>query len=604
MVILPISEFFSSLWDLDNSLHILADTPEFYQWLIGPLPGLEDQNGLEIAHNIELDTLLVCSDGSHSPESYTGSHGWVMANGGKKLLLQGAGPVDGHPKLTSSYRSELGGLLAVLYTIYRVCQYYQVTSRKVTYHCDNKGVLNNVFSQTPPGISPYLQPDEDLLMEAKRLLNIIPVTIVAHWVKGHYTGKDREYKHDLNDIADSLATSFNRRPHPQYVPKAMPLVHKHFGARIIYEGSTITNKLRPLMAQALHRDAITSHILRKTKWTDRIFQLIHWDAHELAFKRLSRSRQISTAKLIHGLVNTNVQNQRYYNKSPLCPCCLTENETFDHVLSCSSEATVSARTIALKELRKNLQQINTPIEVIDALIHGTNIWLNRQGGECAVRPLTAGSLKGTDMLLTTAFNEQFHSIGWGNLFHGRISKLWGKTVSQINKSPFSSYPTTWAAQTILYLWQYTRVIWEHRNQVVHGATDQEKAARIKQAIDQQVRDLYSSFQNNPEFILTRHQYLFTNKSIEQRLQLDIDSITCWIRSVESAQQDLAHHNTTIRLQSSRFFAPFYAIGKARQRTTSSSADSTYSPSLQSSVPTHDIDSLASTLFLANLIHSL
>ncbi len=87
-----------SLWDLDNSLHILADTPEFYQRLIGPLPGLEDQNGLEITHNIELDTLLVCSDGLHSPESHTGSHGWVIANIDKKLLFQGAGPVDGHPK--------------------------------------------------------------------------------------------------------------------------------------------------------------------------------------------------------------------------------------------------------------------------------------------------------------------------------------------------------------------------------------------------------------------------------------------------------------------------------------------------------------------------
>jgi hypothetical protein len=194
------------------------------------------------------------------------------------------------------------------------------------------------------------------------------------------------------------------------------------------------------------------------------------------------------------------------------------------------------------------------------------MWFNQQGdAECVVHPHTARSLKGTDMLPTMAFNEQFHTIGWYNLFHGHISMLWGKTVSQINKSPFSSFPTTWAAKTILYLWQCTRFIWEHRNQVVHGTTNQEKAAKIKQSIDQQVRDLYSSFQNNPNFILTRHQYLFTSKSLEQRLKLDIDSITCWIRSVESAQQDLAHHNTTIRLQSSRFFAPFYAIGKGNEQ---------------------------------------
>ncbi len=91
-----------------------------------------------------------------------------------------------------------------------------------------------------------------------------------------------------------------------------------------------------------------------------------------------------------------------------------------------------------------------PPKVIDALIHGKNMWLNQQGDpECIVHAQTAGSLKGTDMLLMMAFYEQFHTIGWYNLFHGRISMLWGKTVSQINKSPFSSIPTTWAAQTIL-----------------------------------------------------------------------------------------------------------------------------------------------------------
>ena len=74
-----------------------------------------------------------------------------------------------------------------------------------------------------------------------------------------------------------------------------------------------------------------------------------------------------------------------------------------------------------------MQQINTPLEVIDALVHGTNMWLTQQrDAECVVRPHTAGSLKGTDMLLTMAFNEQFHTIGWINLFSGRISKLWGK----------------------------------------------------------------------------------------------------------------------------------------------------------------------------------
>lgn len=117
------------------------------------------------------------------------------------------------------------------------------------YHCDNKGVLTNVFSPTAPGIIPYLSTDADLVMEAKCLLGVILVTILAEWVKGHYNGKDREYKHELNEFAGSLATSFNSSPHPQLIPRIKPIAPLNYGARFLHDGSTITNKLRPLMAQ-------------------------------------------------------------------------------------------------------------------------------------------------------------------------------------------------------------------------------------------------------------------------------------------------------------------------------------------------------------------
>jgi hypothetical protein len=50
-------------------------------------------------------------------------------------------------------------------------------------------------------------------------------------------------------------------------------------------------------------------------------------------------------------------------------------------------------------------------------------------------------------------------------------------------------------------------------------------------------------------------------TLKQRLHLDIDSINCWIQSVEEAIQALHHHETQQRLNSSRFFAPFYAAGR-------------------------------------------
>jgi hypothetical protein len=259
----------NSIWDLDDSHHVYTNTPEFYQWLIGQLPNLNNHEGLAIAHQLELETLLTCGDGSFYPEAFTGSHGWVLASTEQQTLLQGAGPDDGHPSLLSSYRSELGGWLAVLYTIYCICIHYQVSSGKVTYYCDNNGVLKNVFSITAPGISPYLQTDADLVMEAKRPIDILPITIIAEWVKGHYNGKDREYKHNLNETADSLATSFNSSPHPQYIPHHNPAARPpNYGAKILSEGSTVTCQLRHLMAKSLHRPSIKLHIMKKNQWSD------------------------------------------------------------------------------------------------------------------------------------------------------------------------------------------------------------------------------------------------------------------------------------------------------------------------------------------------
>jgi hypothetical protein len=51
------------------------------------------------------------------------------------------------------------------------------------------------------------------------------------------------------------------------VDDALALVIKVVGG-----GSTITNKLRPLMAQSLHRQALISHIIKKNKWEQRTFQ--------------------------------------------------------------------------------------------------------------------------------------------------------------------------------------------------------------------------------------------------------------------------------------------------------------------------------------------
>ncbi len=141
-------------------------------------------------------------------------------------------------------------------------------------------------------------------------------------------------------------------PHPNLFPHIKPLTYPNYGARILYEGSTITNKLHPLMAQSLHCQTLVLHIIKKNKWNESIFCLIHWDAHEMVFKCLARSRQITTAKLIHDLTNT------------------VSEENGNQ---------------ALKELQKDLKHIDTPSKVVEALSHGITMWLHQQNDpECVI----------------------------------------------------------------------------------------------------------------------------------------------------------------------------------------------------------------------------
>ncbi len=292
-----------------------------------------------------------------------------------------------------------------------------------------------------------------------------------------------------------------------------------------------------------------------------------WDSHGTAFKRLQRQQQITTAKLIHKLANTNLQNRCYYGKDPTCPCCSAAEESWEHVLSCPSEAASNHRTKAMKDMVENLKVRGVPEEILSAIQHGITKWIQqRTTPDISIHAQTVGSLKRADVLLTMASREKISTIGWLQLFHGRLRKYWGKAIAAyLNVPTISNTPHPLVSWLIHYLWHYTRSLWIFRNQIVHGSTDQEAAAIIMSTLHNKVKNLYTSFQDNPHILLPRHQYLFLSRPLAQQLKLDIDSINCWIRSVEIAQQALLQHNIFLQEQSQHFFAPFLAAGQARAR---------------------------------------
>ena len=94
------------------------------QRLIGPLQ-CTTLHLDTIADLIRDHTLHCCSDGSvHKGK---GSHAWLMADATSELIISGAGPDEGSELFMSSYRSELGGLTALLCLLYNISQLDDLT---------------------------------------------------------------------------------------------------------------------------------------------------------------------------------------------------------------------------------------------------------------------------------------------------------------------------------------------------------------------------------------------------------------------------------------------------------------------------------------------
>jgi len=95
-----------------------------------------------------------------------------------------------------------------------------------------------------------------------------------------------------------------------------------------------TSKWQSILQERAHAEALWQTICRNNKWCDDQFDMVDWAALKGFLKRQNRLSHLAYIKLLHGILNTNTQNNKFYRSSDLCPHCHTELESFLHVLSC------------------------------------------------------------------------------------------------------------------------------------------------------------------------------------------------------------------------------------------------------------------------------
>jgi hypothetical protein len=171
----------------------------FYSHLFSNM-SIEDEQGRDITASIQRGTLLACCDGSFDPITRNIAYGLVLVDTESKVhLLKLQGPCVGHVNARSVIRVELSGLTATTHLLLTLILKFGVNSGSLTLYNDCSKALKYI---NHPGqkFKRFLTNDYDLLCDIRSTIHQLQklVSFNLVWVKGHFTGKNREPQYDLN----------------------------------------------------------------------------------------------------------------------------------------------------------------------------------------------------------------------------------------------------------------------------------------------------------------------------------------------------------------------------------------------------------------------
>jgi len=278
----------------------------------------------EFLHQLSEGLGYAISDGSFKAES--GAAAWLIEGSNATPRLVGSWHTPGDASDHSSFRSEVAGILGVLYLL----TYFPPTSPTPTFRlaCDGLSVVNRL--QNPRPIEPT-KPHADILIAAKNLLGSSMYKINLIFVHGHQdTGYPIALTRDawLNVEADSLAKETVN------IPFVSPDFYKLPGnSWACYMAKRrIIKQLDLELRQLINSKDALSYWSKCKQWDKNTLQDVDWMSVGRAMrevplaKRRWASKQM-TGHFAHG-ANMVCWQQR---SSAACPRCNATTEDKHHV---------------------------------------------------------------------------------------------------------------------------------------------------------------------------------------------------------------------------------------------------------------------------------
>ncbi len=247
-----------------------------------------------------------------------------------------------------------------------------------------------------------------------------------------------------------------------------------------------------------------------------------------ASRRVKRDNRLTIIKLKFGLFATmSRRHQFHFQVCSTCPRCNAQEETFDHVLKCTS--TIMEALSAWQQTIKAVSSRYLCPAILKVLNQGITLWINGLDDHFPPQPAN------NDVIATLIYQAcvDQHVIRWGQLIRGRISKFWGHANALYCQDQFNSKdssPSSWSANVIFHLWTFGVSRWISWNEFVYGKTEQEKAEKRNADINLEITTM---FIHNQDKIRPSDNHLFDLPK-DERLSHTFNQKRLWVASVQAA----------------------------------------------------------------------
>lgn len=102
------------------------------------------------------------------------------------------------------------------------------------------------------------------------------------------------------------------------------------------------------------------------------------------------------------------------------------------------------------------------------------------------------------------------------------------------KSTNCPSPTAWTTTLISLILDFSFLLWEFKNGILRGRPVAEREANERETLNNEITKAYEAFHKDRFIVPHNFCYLFSSKSLQQKVLQDYDSLQCWLLSYREA----------------------------------------------------------------------